>query len=112
VHSLFQASLQLALSPKDPAQQVKLLRKLKAGMEHTGRTVKAEATTVPATVPSLVAPSGQTTKRAQDCREVNNKRRAMKLPGQRVVAALCRPDACTEQGPSAPMEIALHKGKE
>jgi hypothetical protein len=50
VHSLFQASLQLALSPQDPAQQVQLLRKLKAGMEHTVHTVKAEATTVPATV--------------------------------------------------------------
>jgi hypothetical protein len=64
VHSLFEASLQLALMPHDPAQQVKRLRNLKAGLLHTGRTVKAEATTVPATVPSLVAPSGQTTKRA------------------------------------------------
>jgi hypothetical protein len=56
VHSLFQASLQLALSPQGPAQQVQLLHKLKAGLEHTGRTVKAEVTKVPAAVPSLGGP--------------------------------------------------------
>jgi hypothetical protein len=98
VNSLFQASLQLALSPQDPAQQVLLLRKLSAGMQRTGRTVKAEANTVPATVPSHVAPSGQTIKLAQDCREVNEKRKAKKLAGQRVVAALCRPDAGSQPG--------------
>jgi hypothetical protein len=81
-------------------------------MEQIGRTVKAEAITLLATVPSLVAPSGQTTKRAQVCREVGEKRKAKKLAGQRVVPALYRPDACAQQGPSAPMEIARHKGKE
>jgi hypothetical protein len=109
VHRLFQDSMQQAHSPQDLAQKVKLLRKLKAGMEHFGRTVKAEAITVPATIPSLVAPSGQTTKRAQDCREVGEKRKAKKLAGQRMVPALYRPDTCTQQGPSAPMEIAQHK---
>jgi hypothetical protein len=91
---------------------VKLLCKLKAGMEHVGRTVKAEAITVPATIPSLEAPSGQTTKRAQDCREVGEKRKAKKLAGQRMVPALYRPDTYTQQGPSAPMEIVQHKRKE
>jgi hypothetical protein len=56
VHRLFQDSMQRAHSPQDLAQKVKLLRKLKAGMGHVGRTVKAEATTVPATVPSLGRP--------------------------------------------------------
>jgi hypothetical protein len=64
MHKLFQVILQLSLSPQAPAKQVQLLRKLKAGMEQTGRTVQADATTVPATVPSLVAPIGQTMKRA------------------------------------------------
>jgi hypothetical protein len=111
MHSLFQASLQLTLSPQDPAQQVLLLRKLKAGMENTLRTVQAEATKVPATVPSLVAPSRQTTKRVHDCSEANEKRKAKRHAGQRVVAALCRPDAgsqpsSAQEEPSAPMEIA------
>jgi hypothetical protein len=91
---------------------VQLLRKVKAGVWHVVRTVKAEATTELATVPSLVAPSWQTTKRPQDCREVSEKRKAKKLAGQRVVPALYRPDASVQQGPSAPMEIAQHKGKE
>jgi hypothetical protein len=112
VHRLFQDSMQRAHSPQDLAQKVKLLRKLKAGMEHVGRTVKAEATTVLATILSLVAPGGQTTKRAQDCREVGEKRKAKKLAGQRVVPALCCPDTCAQQGPSAAMEIAQHKGRE
>jgi hypothetical protein len=81
-------------------------------MEHTGRTVKAEVTTVQATVPPLVAPSGQRTKLAPVCREVNKKQKATMLSGQRAVAALCRPEACTQRGPSAPIEIAQHKGKE
>jgi hypothetical protein len=81
-------------------------------MQQVVRTFKAEATTVLVTVPSLVAPSGQTTRRAQDCREVSEKRKAKKLAGQRVVPALNRPDASVQQGPSAQMEIAQHKGKE
>jgi hypothetical protein len=54
VHSLVQASLQLAHSPQDLAIQVQLLRKVKASMQHVVRTAKAEATTVLATVPTPI----------------------------------------------------------
>jgi hypothetical protein len=85
------SGLQLAPSPQDPAQHMQLLRKLKAGMEHAGRTVKANATTVPATFPSLVAPTWQT--RSMHKTAV----RSMRSGRQRSLPASAWWERCTDQ---------------